>query len=190
MLTQFRPAGTCRLILVLVALLAAFAGVQAAQAQSGTCKSSSNSGYTVTVCISTPASGATVSGLTTVTATASVSGSSSGIGKLLFSLDGQYLLTDFQSPYTFQLPTTNFANGSHTLSVVASMRDGFPERRPRRDAQLLQRHHPARRDPPSLRSHPGRAPAGQSLIMSAVGDGAGGETNAGLVTPDDRRLEP
>ena len=41
-------------------------------------------------------------------------------------LDGAYLLTDFESPYTFQLPTTNFVNGSHAvLTVTAVMRDGF-----------------------------------------------------------------
>jgi len=180
---KFGPAGTRRpaFVLALVALLAAFGGIQAVQAQSGTCKSSSNGGYTVTVCITAPANGATVSGLASVTATATVSGSSSGIAKLLFSLDGQYLLTDFQSPYTFQLPTTNFANGSHTLSVVASMRDGFPSAAPAVSLNFSNATTPTP-GPTFVPVTPGPRPPGQSLIMSAVGDGAGGETNAGLVT--------
>ena len=76
MLTNPRLAGMRRLfpIVALVTLLVTFAGIQAAQAQSGTCTSSTNGGYTVTVCITAPADGATVSGLTTVTATTSVTG--------------------------------------------------------------------------------------------------------------------
>ena len=65
MLTNSRLAGMRRLFpfITLVALLAAFAGIHAAQAQSGTCTSSTNGSYTVTVCITAPAAGATVAGL-------------------------------------------------------------------------------------------------------------------------------
>ena len=189
--SQFRPAGTRRLTFVfaLVALLAAFGGIQAAQAQSGTCKSSSNSGYTVTVCITAPAAGATVSGLAPVTATATVSGSSSGIGKLLFSLDGAYLLTDFESPYTFQLPTTNFANGSHTISVSASMRDGFPERRTGGNAQLFQRHHP-HAGTHLCPNHARAAPCRPVAHHERRGRRRRRRSQRRAGHPDDRRLEP
>ncbi len=181
MLINHRLAGLNRRfhIIALVALAATLIALRSAQAQSGVCTTSSN-GYTVTVCLTQPADGATVSGLTTVTATATVTGSSSGIGKLLFSLDGGYLLTDFQSPYTYQLPTDTIANGAHTLSVYAIMRDGFESSAPAVTLNF------ANAGVPPIGTFtpvtPGPRPAGQSLIMAAVGDGASGEANAGLVT--------
>lgn len=60
-----------------------------------------------------------------MTATAAITGSSSGIAKLIFTLDGTYLITDYQAPYTFQLSTANFPNGAHTLAVAATVRDGY-----------------------------------------------------------------
>ena len=124
-----------------------------------------------------------------MTATATVTGSSSGIGKLLFSLDGGYLLTDFESPYTYQLPTDTIANGGHTLSVVCHHARRLRDLGARRDAQLLQRRRtPA--GPTFAPVTPGPRPAGQSLIMAAVGDGAGGESQRRPGHADDRRLEP
>ncbi len=183
MTANHRLAGLSRrrLFVALFVLLSMLVPLGTAQAQSGACASSSNAGYTVTVCITQPANGATVSGLTTVTATADISGSSSGIGKLIFSLDGSYLLTDFQSPYTYSLPSGSFANGTHTLSVYAAMRDGFNASSP--DVSLNFANGSAPPPGPAFTPvAPGPPPAGQSLIMSAVGDGAGGETNAAQVT--------
>ena len=160
-----------------------------AYAQAGTCKSSTNGSYTVNLCITEPANGATVTGVITVTTTASITGSSSGIAKLIFTLDGTYLITDYQAPYTFQLSTANFANGSHTLAVTATMRDGFITAAP----AVTLNFNNAGAPPPGpnfVPVSPAPRPAGQSLIMAAVGDGAGGETNAGHGHPDDRRLEP
>jgi hypothetical protein len=182
MLTNLRLAGLCRRfhLVALLALLAALVSLRAAHGQSGVCTTNSRSGYTVTVCITQPANGATVSGLTTITATATVTGSSPGISKLLFSLDGEYLLTDFQTPYTYQLPSDTFANGAHTLSVFARMRDGFDTSSPSITLNF------ANGGVPPIGTFtpvtPGPRPEGQSLIMAAVGDGASGEANAGVVT--------
>jgi len=58
--------------------------------------------YTVRVCLTAPADGATLTGDTTVTATVTtVAGVSPGVQRVQFWLDGQYLLTDYSSPYTF-----------------------------------------------------------------------------------------
>src|SRR5437016_2376069 len=90
-----------------------------------TCSSSGPGTYTATVCISSPETGATVSGLPTVSATVSVTSGGPSVQRMIFSLAGSYLLTDFNAPFTFILPTTKFADGTRTLSVQALMRDGF-----------------------------------------------------------------
>jgi len=81
--------------------------------------------YLVTVCLTQPISGALVSGAVTVTASATTSGAAPRVQRLIYTLDGAYLLTEFFSPYTFQLPTTQWADGQHTLAVSALMNDGF-----------------------------------------------------------------
>ena len=195
MLTNSRLAGSRRLppiiklatafvavlAILLSGTLAALVPFRSAYAQAGTCKSSANGSYTVNLCITEPANGATVTGVITVTTTASISGSSSGIAKLIFTLDGTYLITDYQAPYTFQLSTANFANGSHTLAVTATMRDGFITAAPTVTLNFSNAGAPPP-GPNFVPVSPAPRPAGQSLIMAAVGDGAGGETNAGMVT--------
>jgi hypothetical protein len=52
-------------------------------------------------------------------------GSANSVQRVVFYLGGAYLLTDFQSPYTFTLPTTNWADGNYPLAVEADLRDGF-----------------------------------------------------------------
>ena len=85
--------------------------------------------YSITVCITEPADGATVSGPVSVTTTATASGGGPGVQRMVFYLDGQYLLTDFQSPYTFTLPSDRFVDGTRVLEVEALMRDGFVSQR-------------------------------------------------------------
>jgi len=84
--------------------------------------------YSITVCITDPAEGATVSGPVSVSATASAAGGP-GVRRMVFYLDGQYLLTDYQSPYTFTLPSDRFVDGTRTLALEALMRDGFVSQR-------------------------------------------------------------
>ncbi len=65
-----------------------------------TCASSApvSAAYSVTVCFTNPADDSTLTGNTTITATVSVSGgTSSGVQRVVFHLDGAYLLTDYQS---------------------------------------------------------------------------------------------
>src|SRR3954451_9836274 len=62
------------------------------------CNNSSPSGqtYVIRVCITAPENGASLTGDSNITATATlVSGTSPGVAKLLFFLDGLHLLTDF-----------------------------------------------------------------------------------------------
>jgi hypothetical protein len=73
-----------------------------------------------TVAMTAPAEGATVSGATKVSATAS---DASGIAGVQFLLDGSPLSAeDTASPYEFSWPSTGVGNGEHKLSARA--RDG------------------------------------------------------------------
>ncbi|HTB48477.1 MAG TPA: fibronectin type III domain-containing protein [Verrucomicrobiae bacterium] len=70
-----------------------------------------------TVSVTAPANGATVSGTTSLTATAS--DDSGTVSKVEF-YDGTTLLgTDTTSPYTFSWNTTTVANGSHSITAKA-----------------------------------------------------------------------
>ena len=66
--------------------------------------------------ITSPAAGATVSGTTAVSASAS---DNIGVTKVEFYLDGVLQSTDTSSPYSWSWTTTSFADGSHSLSSKA-----------------------------------------------------------------------
>ena len=142
-----------------------------------------SSAYTVTVCITTPSDGASVSGLQTISTTVTTSGTTPGVAKLIFYLNGEYLLTDFQAPYTFVLPTDKRVDASYTLEVETLMKDGFTSQR----ASIALTFNNGIIQPPVNNntftpSNGTTPPSGQSFILAAAGDGAGGETNAGDVT--------
>src|SRR3954453_21022587 len=90
------------LAVALTALLITLAGASPAQAAPA-CQTSGpdSAAYSVTVCLNGPADGATVSGDATVNASVSVTGASPGVRKLAFHLGDEYLLTDFEAPWTF-----------------------------------------------------------------------------------------
>jgi leucyl aminopeptidase len=69
-----------------------------------------------TTSITSPASGATVSGTVTVTASAS---DNVGVTRVEFFVDGALQTSDTTSPYSFAWNTTAFSNGAHTLSSKA-----------------------------------------------------------------------
>src|SRR5207237_2468718 len=110
-----------------------------AAAASAVCTTSAPGTYPVTVCLTAPASGATLKGVAPITATVtSVAGTakSPGVQRAVFYLDNAYLLTDYSalpsttpSTYTFSLKTTRWGDGVHTLGVETLMRDGFVSQR-------------------------------------------------------------
>ncbi len=69
-----------------------------------------------TTSITAPANGATVSGTTTVSATAS---DNVGVTKVEFYLDGALKSTDTTSPYSWSWATTGSINGAHLLTSKA-----------------------------------------------------------------------
>lgn len=158
---------------------------QSALAAGVNCIASSpnNGAYVVTPCITVPADGATVSGLQTVSAVVTVTGTSPGISKLIFYLNGEYLLTDFQTPYTFTLPTNKWVDGSKLLSVEVLMKDTFTSQR----SLISLQFNNGISQPPinnnTFTPTSGTTPAaGQPFVLAATGDGAGGMTQADTVT--------
>ncbi len=102
---------------------------------------------------------------------------------MLFNLNGAYLLTDYQSSYTFTLPTTKWADGSYTISASALMRDAFTTAQ----ASVSVNFNNGISSPPvntnQFQPTSGIPPAsGAPLVVVASGDGASGETNATNVT--------
>jgi Big-like domain-containing protein/hemolysin type calcium-binding protein/calcineurin-like phosphoesterase family protein len=127
------PSGGRRLwraaapLLVLAAALAALLAPRsgAAATTPGCSVSGPASGaYSISLCIASPPSSAVV-GDVAVTLTATVTGTDPGIRRLTVTLDGADLITDFEAPFAFTLPTARFPDGRHSLSAVAVMRDGF-----------------------------------------------------------------
>jgi hypothetical protein len=103
----------------------------AGKARAATCQQSgpADNSYTVNVCFAAPSDGSSAIGPTSVSATASVTGTSPGIRRMTFYLDGEHLLTDYQSLYTFTIPGDRYVDGAKTLEVEAWMRDGFTSQR-------------------------------------------------------------
>ena len=69
-----------------------------------------------TASIDSPASGATVSGSATITATA---GDNVAIVRVELRVDSTLAATDTSAPYSFSLDTRNYSDGSHTIRITA-----------------------------------------------------------------------
>lgn len=155
----------------LVALPAAAAG--------STCATSgpSSGAYTVTLCITAPGAGATVTGTTTVTTTISVTGKNPGVQELEFTLNGSDLLWDFQAPYSWTLDSTRWVDGSYSIQVFALMRGGFSTAKTTQSVNFSNGITTPPVNTSTFAPATGTAPApGQSPIVAAVGDGASGQT--------------
>jgi len=147
--------------------------------------------YSVEVCITSPIDGSILSGEVNVTSTVATIGSSPGVQRLVFYLNNEYLLTDFESNYSFLLPTQKFIDGSYVLSVVAVMRDGYVFQM---GSVSVTFNNGISSTPINTNSfEPFTSPIkpdGQPLMVAAGGDGASGITNANNVTNLIKNLNP
>ena len=177
--TRTVGASVGMIVALVVSLLAPMPSAGAAPA----CATSGPGGYQVTVCISAPADGATVSGENTVTGTANATGSSPGVQRMRFYIDGGYMLTDYQAPYTFTLPTQWFVDGTHALQLSALMRDGYETSSASIDLTFSNGVTTPPVNTNQFQPTQGSTPApGQPFVLAATGDGASGEANALSVT--------
>ena len=169
--------------ILLISLLVSMFQIPASAA-GNECRTSApaSAAYTVTVCITAPVDGAIVNGVRNVAATVTVNGTNPGVARLVFYLGGQYLLTDFQTPFTFNLPTTKWVDGTRLLELEALMKDGFTSQRASISLTFLNgiTQPPVNNNTftPKTGTTP---PAGQSFTLAVAGDSAGGLVNAGLV---------
>ena len=132
--------------------------------------------YIATVCIGLPAEGAKLTGDAQVTASISFSGTSPGVQRMIFSLDGQYLITDYAAPYQFTLSSAKYVDGAHVLTVQAMLRDTFVTQA----AGVNLTFNNGITTPPvntnTFTPATGTpAASGQPFVLAAAGDGAGGE---------------
>ncbi len=171
------------LVLGLVIGISTSAQIPVASAATGCSTSGPTSGaYTVTVCITAPADGSTLTGATTVTTSVSVTGTNPGVQQTVYTLDSQYLLTDYASPYSYTLPTQQFVDGTRLLQAQAVMRDGYSTSL----AGVSLTFSNGVTTPPvnnnTFTPAAGTTPQpGSPYILAAVGDGASGEPSEGNV---------
>ena len=167
-----------------VALTAATAIAASTATLASACHESGPIGrlYTVNVCLTNPGDGSTVSGDAAVATTLSVVGPSPGIRRLTYFLDGEYLLTDYQPPYEFTLPTAKFVDGSRMLSVEAWMRDGFTTERTNATVVFQNGVTSPPVNTKTFVPTSGTDPGSGPLVIAAAGDGAGGDQSANDVT--------
>lgn len=162
----------------------ALAAVASPAGATASCNSSGPAGgaYMVNLCITAPAAGSTITGSSTVAATVSVSGTSPGVQRVVFTLNGSPLLWDFQSPYTFTLDSTRWVDGAYSLQVSALMRDGFTTAQTTENFTFSNGITTPPVNPRKFTPTTGSTPApGSPLVVAAVGDGASGETSEGNV---------
>ncbi|MDR3575847.1 MAG: DNRLRE domain-containing protein [Anaerolineaceae bacterium] len=165
-------------LLFLSFMFSIFLQPEVVEAASGCASSTPNSAaYTVTLCFSTPSDGGTLAGNVTVTPTITVTGSNPGVQRIVYSIRGQYLLTAFQSPYTFTLNSALFVDGAASLTFVALMRDGYTTVNP---ASINVTLNNGVTSPPVNTNTftPSQGRPGSPFIVAAAGDGASGETNS------------
>jgi len=175
------PDSPRRLGVALIASLvvAGIAWVAVPAAAAGSCATSSPSGnaYSVTVCITAPGAGSTITGSTAVTTTISVTGTNPGVREVLFTLNGSGLLWDFTSPYTWTLDSTRWIDGTYSLHAYAIMRDSFTTSQAAQDVTFGNgiTSPPVNSGvfTPPTGSTP---PPGQQFVVAAVGDGGSGQT--------------
>jgi len=166
-------------------------GPLATPAHALTCGSTSAGPYSVDVCLVNPLDGAALSGDTTVTASVSVTGASPGVSKLLFYTDGDYLLSDYEAPYDFVLPSDTFADGTVILEVEAVMRDSFVTNRTSVSVSFSNGVATPPPTPTGFTPRVGTSPApGEPFVVAATGDGASGQSTSDAVVDAISAIDP
>ncbi|MGB0387624.1 MAG: DUF7594 domain-containing protein [Ardenticatenaceae bacterium] len=159
-------------------------GEAVAQPEVSGCNSSGpiSGAYTVTLCFDTPGEGATLSGVEEVMSSVVVSGTSPGVRRMVFYLDGEDLLTDYEAPYTFELPSDHFVDDTVALAVEARMRDGFITDRTTITVTLSNTVTTPPVNSNTFAPYTATVTPGEPFVLAATGDGASGRAGATAVT--------
>ncbi|MGB0385128.1 MAG: DNRLRE domain-containing protein [Ardenticatenaceae bacterium] len=138
--------------------------------------------YTVTLCIDTPLDNAILSGVEDVAGSVTTVGSSPGVQRMVFYQGGEYLLTDFEAPYTFELPSDHFVDDTVTLEVEALMRDTFVTDRTVITVTLSNGVTTPPVNNNTFTPYTGTVTAGEPFVLAATGDGVSGRRDAADVS--------
>ena len=176
--------GRIGLLFFLVALIANLATWSSPARGADDCMTQEPAGrsYRVILCFAQPANGTSISGMAQVSATVTVEGAQLAVRSVVFYLDGVYVLTDFEAPYEFVLPSARFVDGQHSLDFEATLRDDLLTERA--SVAVIFRND-TKSPPVNTKEFVPRAPAaapGRPYVVAAVGDGAGGEAASTRVT--------
>jgi hypothetical protein len=153
--------------------------------------SPASGGYTAKVCLSYSSDGQQIRGDVGIEAKVEITGNPAKIQRAVFYLDGTYLLTAFDSPYKFILPTAKLLDGSHTLSVEAIMRDQYVT--PRAEVSTVFNNGVTSLPVNNKTFEPstGTAPVdGKPFTVVVGGDGAGGRSEQADVVDLISSLDP
>ena len=106
---------------------------------------------------------------------------------MVYTINGAPLLTDFSTPYTFNLDSRRWGDGSYTIAAYATMRDNFQTTTVSSQVSFANGLRNGVPNNNHFTPTAGTSPApGAPLVLSAVGDGAdgaSGETGAvGLIS--------
>ena len=143
------------------------------------CATTDHGAYTAMLCLHV--AGGPLSGEAPVSVTFSSSDARTLVRELEVELDGQHLVSDYEDPFEFRLPSYLFGDGNHTLSATALLRDGSRTQ----PVSFTVAFGNGGQQPAATSFVPtsGTAPiAGRPFIVAAAGDGAGGEQQAADVT--------
>ena len=168
---------------------------QAAAAQGTPCVDNAAGSYTSRTCITAPADGSTVSGSVTanVSVTA-VNGSMPAVNQMYFYLTSigyptaQKIATDFASPYTMNIPTERWVDGTYLLEVNVLFKDGATTSVKASVALNLANGTAAA--PHTQGSWSPKTSNSSPLHVVAAGDGAGGLSSATAVGNRIEALNP
>jgi chitodextrinase len=167
--------------------------------------SPSSGAYKVTLCLTSPSAGATLTGSSSISISVHVEGKNPGILYVTYFLDGAYLIVSYQSPFAIVLPSDQWENGTHIISVAVSMTDGYTTaNQPSVTVTFdntnpqLQLNNPTTDNVNSLSQASVNTflpsfttpPPGSPFIVVAAGDGADGSTNENKVTNEIVSINP
>ena len=178
------PRTLIRFLVLALVLGTLFVDTPIAQAQTN-CRQSSptSNAYTVTTCFSDPIEGDVLVGAEMVEVTVSVTGTVSSVKTIIIRLNGEYVLTDSQSPYRFSLPTDQWSDGSRQLEAQATLTNGFVAEPAGITVTFVNGVTAPVASTKTFTPTTGSTPdPGQPFVLTAVGDGANGRTTTQQVS--------
>jgi hypothetical protein len=140
-----------------------------------TCNTTNETNYSVTLCISAPADEAVVSGNVWITITRSTTGLPPPVDRVIATLNGKYLLTDYVPHYRFKLPTAHFVDGDYVLRIEEHYDNDDETEETAIDLTFQNGVLTPPVNTKTFTPHVPNAPSDSPVLVAAIGDSASGE---------------